>query len=114
MRNLGGDLRFAFRMLFSQPGFSAVSILTLALGISVTTAMFSVIDTMYWRAFPGVPEPDRLVELETLAPDGSVVRSAWRDFRDYRDRLTPVASVVAHTETAFTLGLTDQAKPVAG
>jgi len=114
MRHFGSDIRFAFRMLFSQPGFSAVAILTLAIGISVTTAVFSVIDTMYWRAFPGVTDPQRLVELETVAPEGGAVRGSWLDFREYRERLRPVAAVAAHTETTFIVGLPDQPKPVMG
>ena len=98
------DLRFGLRLLFGRPGFTVIAVLTLALGISVTTAMFGVLDTMYWKAFPGAADPGRLVELETLAPDGSKVRGSWLDFREYRDRLGPVAGVAAHDETAFNLG----------
>lgn len=114
MRNLLDDLRFGFRLLFSHPGFTLIAVVTLALGISVSTAMFSVLDTMYWKAFPGAADPGRLMELETVAPDGSMVRGSWLDFREYRDRLQPVAAVAAHDETAFNLGLAEQAKPVWG
>jgi len=109
-----GDLRFSSRLLFSRPGFTVIAVFTLALGISVTTAMFSVLDTMYWKAFPGAAEPDRLVELETVAPDGAMVRGSWLDFREYRDRLSPAAAVAAHDETVFNLGLSEQAKPIWG
>ena len=50
MPTLLDDLRFGFRLLFNRPGFTVIAILTLALGISVTTAMFSILDTMYWKA----------------------------------------------------------------
>lgn len=114
MRTLLDDLRFGFRLLFARPGFTLIAVVTLALGISVTTAMFSVLDTMYWKAFPGAADPGRLVELETVAPGGSMVRGSWLDFREYRDRLRGVANVAAHDETAFSLGSAEQAKPVWG
>jgi predicted permease len=113
MRSFLDDLRYGFRLLLSRPGFTLTAVLTLALGISVTTAMFSVLDTMYWKAFPGAADPGRLVELETVAPDGSMVRGSWLDFREYRDRLRLVGGVAAHDETAFNLGL-ERAKPVWG
>lgn len=114
MPTLLDDLRFGFRLLFNRPGFTVIAILTLALGISVTTAMFSILDTMYWKAYPGVADPGRLVELETIAPDGSMVRGSWLDFREFRDRLLPAVGVAAHDETAFNLGPPEQARPVWG
>ncbi len=114
MRTILDDLRFGFRLLLSRPGFTLIAVFTLALGISVTTAMFSVLDTLYWKAFPGAANPGRLVELETVAPDGSMVRGSWLDFREYREHLRPVAAVAAHDETSFNLGLNEQARPVWG
>jgi len=114
MRSLADDLKFGFRLLLSHPGLTLVAVLTLALGISVTTAIFGVLDTMYWRAIPGASDPARLVELETVAPDGSAVRGSWLDFREYRDRLRLVSGVAAQDETVFRLGLGESARPVTG
>ncbi len=114
MRSFLDDLRFGARLLWSRPGFALIAVLTLALGISVTTAMFSVLDTMYWKATPGAADSGRLVELETVAPGGSVVRGSWLDFREYRDRLRLVSGVAAHDDTVFNLGLSEVAKPVRG
>jgi predicted permease len=58
------DLRYALRLLRANPVFSAVAILTLALGIGPNTAIFSVMNTLVLRSLP-VPEPDRLVYLRT-------------------------------------------------
>src|SRR3989440_1953467 len=54
------DLRFAFRQLLKNPGFTAVAVLTLGLGIGATTAIFSLINAALLRALP-FPDSDQLV-----------------------------------------------------
>jgi len=62
MRTLWQDLRYALRMLWRSPGFTAVSVLSLAFGIGANTAIFSLIDTLMLRSIP-VRDPGQLVEL---------------------------------------------------
>jgi hypothetical protein len=63
LENLLLDLRFALRMLAKSPGFAALAILTTALGIGATTAIFSVVDATLLHPLP-YPHPEELVRVE--------------------------------------------------
>jgi putative ABC transport system permease protein len=79
------DLRFAFRQLFRNPGFTTLAVLILALGIGATTAMFSVADAFFLRPLP-FKEPERLVAIwETYPRLGATrVTLSYPDFLDWK------------------------------
>jgi predicted permease len=81
------DLRFATRTLLRSRGFTLVALLTLALGIGVNTAMFSVAHAVLWRSLP-YPQPDRLVMVGEV--DAHDAKNYWgasyQNFRDWQSR----------------------------
>src|ERR1041385_3066871 len=73
------DLKFAFRQLLKNPGFTAVAVLTLALGIGANTAIFSLIDHVMLRLLP-VQNPEEL----SVIP-GNFAYPQFQQFRDFND-----------------------------
>ena len=80
MSTLIQDLKFGFRMLAKNPGFTAVAVLTLALGIGANTTIFSVLDDVFLRSLPA-KEPHRLVWMYAMSQDKYVLAS----YPDYLD-----------------------------
>src|SRR5580704_14876662 len=79
------DFRYALRALRSSPGFSAIAILSLALGIGANTAIFSLINAVILKALP-VSHPEQLVELGMKTEDGlSFTNPIWEQVRDRQD-----------------------------
>lgn len=105
------DLRFAFRMLRKSPGFTAIAILTLALGIGANTAIFSVIRGVLLQALP-FRDPSQIVMLRgTVAgqPTGSV---SYPDYLDFRARVSSFQEVGAFTALNLVLGGTDHSERI--
>lgn len=83
MSDLLLDFRHALRTLRKAPGFAAVAVLTLTLGVASGTAIFSVIDAVMIRPLPGVADPGSLVWI-TKRVDGRVRLMSYPDFEDQR------------------------------
>ncbi len=97
LAELGRDVRFGWRKLAREPGFAAVAVLTLALGIGANTAIFSVVDAVLLRPLP-YPDADRLVKIWETTPEGvtdNVVSSA--NYVDWREQATSFSVMGAHS-----------------
>lgn len=89
------DLRFALRMLRKNPGFTAVAVLTLALGIGASTAIFSVVDAVLLRPLP-YANPQQIVRVWEQAPDGHRMNLADANFADFRAQNNTFASLAEY------------------
>jgi putative ABC transport system permease protein len=98
-----GDLKFALRRLAKAPGFTAVALLTLALGIGVNTSMYTLIDVLMFRSAP-FPEPDRMVWIQGLTAQGQPDGFSFAEIDEMRAQAAVAAAgptAAFETITAF-------------
>src|ERR1044071_9208362 len=88
------DLRYAIRVLTSRPGFTAVAIVTLALGIGVNTAIFTVVNAVLLRPLP-FRDPARLMLLVERTSQFPTLTTSWQNYVDWRDQSRSFDAVVA-------------------
>ncbi|MGE5245336.1 MAG: ABC transporter permease [Betaproteobacteria bacterium] len=99
------DVRYAVRTFAKAPTFTAVVLVTLALGIGASTAIFSLVNGILLRPLP-YPEPDRLVYLNEARPDGAQMSVSWPNFVDWRARQHSFdALALSRTESMTLTGL---------
>jgi putative ABC transport system permease protein len=104
LETLAQDVRYGLRMLRKNPGFTAIAVLTLALGIGANTAIFSVVDSVLLQPLP-FPEPGQLVTIYgTFSKLNEMSRAlSYPDFADLRMMNTVFEHVAAYSESSVTL-----------
>ena len=104
------DISYSLRRLRKSPGFTAIVVITLALGIGANTAIFSVVNTVLLRALP-YRAPGELVSIEHFYPslNGMEAPVSAAGFRDYRDKTSSFESVAV--EARFGANLTGSGDP---
>jgi putative ABC transport system permease protein len=107
MRSVWQDVRYALRMLGHRPGFAIVAVLTLALGIGATSAVFSVVDRILFRSLP-YPHDDRLVVFGLFAPIEPREFMLAKDYVEWRAVQTPFEAMTTLTPGGADCDLTEQ------
>ncbi len=96
METILQDIRYGFRQLRKHPGFAALAIISMALGIGANTSIFSLIDTVLLRPL-AVHEPARLTEVYGTLHDGAdITIQSYLNYKDYRDRNTVFSGLCAY------------------
>ncbi|MCF3649871.1 ABC transporter permease [Synoicihabitans lomoniglobus] len=101
-------LRFALRRLAASPGYTLTALLTLALGIGVNTAMFSVVDALLFRSAP-FPEADRIVQLTGAVPQGPRQVFSFEEVQEIRAGSTAFAALTTFNRTQFVVAESNHA-----
>ena len=113
LQTLWQDLRFSLKVFASNPKFTAVAILNLALGIAVASTAFSWIDNVLLRPYPAVKDMENLALMETVTLSGEhLMASSYQDYRDYRDNLKLVSDVAIGRFTPLSVGWQGNAERV--
>jgi predicted permease len=113
METMLQDLRYGFRMLIKSPGFAAVAVLSLALGIGANTAIFSFVNAVLLRPLP-VASPDELMFVFSGRSDSPYSVSSYPDYVDYRDRNEVFSGLAAFSSVSVSMTIGDQADTVSG
>ena len=117
MGTLFQDLRYGLRMLRKSPGFTAIAIITLALGIGANTAIFSVVNAVLLRPLP-FPKSDQLVfvtsKLEARPGISTRFGISYPDFFDWRTNATSFTAMASYHGDSFTLTTKEQPLHLSG
>ena len=113
LEQLGQDLRYAFRMLSKSPGFTAVAVLTLALGIGANTAIFSVVYAMLLSPLP-YKNASQLIVLNETTPRVGTVSVSYPNFLDWRAQSHSFSQMAAVYHVGFNLAGVSQPENISG
>src|SRR5262245_20518464 len=103
------DIRFGLRLLRRNPGFSAIAILCLTLGIGANTAVLSWIEGVMLRPYPVVHDEDSIFVIAGTAPEATKGTDiSWPDFKDFERSATTIQAFIADRITSAAVGLVDQ------
>src|SRR5215216_752154 len=95
MTSVSQDVRYSLRMLLKHKGFTVVAVLTLALGIGINTAMFSVLNTFLFRSLP-YPQSERLIRVFRTSPHSQSWPHSAANFFDQHDKNTVFEKMAAY------------------
>ena len=97
------DIRFALRLVARNPGFTAIAVATLALGLGINTAAFTFFNAFVLRPLP-IRDPQALVKLNALDRNGRIQNFSIAEYRDFRDRNDVFSDIIALAPLPVSLG----------
>lgn len=106
MTKMWADLRYAIPQLRKAPGFTVTAVLTLALGIGISAAMFTVVDGVLLRPLP-VPHSSQIVVLGEANNSGNISTSSLPNLRDWRAHSNTPQDIAWYTQKFFDLKKAD-------
>jgi putative ABC transport system permease protein len=114
--DFGGDVRFALRLLGKSPGITVISVLSLALGIGATSAVFSLVDGLLLHPLRAIDSPEELVAVVgTHSKEPSrFQRLSWADYLDYAGHTEAVRALAATVDCDLTLTHSGPAERISG
>ena len=108
------DVRYALKWLVRAPGFAAVAILSLGVGIGFNTALFSIVDALLFRPLP-VERPDRLVDVYTRGADGDTyATNSYPDFLDFQAKNTVFTDMLGYSPSIAAVKAGDRSRMALG
>lgn len=111
LQSFGQDILFSLKLSASNPKFTLIAVLTLAVGIAVNSTVFSWIDGVLLHPYAGVKDTRGLALIETVTLSGEhLVATSYVDYRDYRDNLRLVSAIAIARFTPLTVGLQGNAE----
>jgi predicted permease len=113
LAGLGEDLRYAFRTLRKSPGFTAVAVATLALGIGANTAVFSALNGVVLRPL-SYPDPARLVTIYETSPEVSYLSVSYPNYLDWRRESRSFTDLGAYRSDDFNFTGSGEPEQVSG
>jgi predicted permease len=112
--NLTADVRFALRWLRRSPGFTAVAIVSLAIGIGFNTALFTLVDAVVFRPLP-VSQPDRLAEIYTTSPGwDTYATSSYPDYLDFKAQSHAFSDIIGYSPVIAAVSAGDRSRMALG
>ena len=113
LERLGQDLRFGWRMLWKNKGFTAVAVLSLALGIGANTAIFSLMDAVLLRMLP-VAQPEQLYFINNVGARGGGSAPPYPCFERFRDQNQSFTGLAAFTRRDLRIRIDGQREEIQG
>jgi hypothetical protein len=108
------DVRYALKWLLRSPGFAAVAVLSLGIGIGFNAALFSIVDALLFRPLP-VEHPERLVDVYTKGGDGDTyATNSYPDFLDFQAKNTVFGGMFGYSPSIAAVKAGDRSRMALG